>query len=416
MSVANYLSRAGASVRQMAWFTPERGRMYSVAALICLAAIVACQFLLEGFYRHGKLRYGWDFACFWEASRLALAGPASSPYNLAQLGSFEATILPPGTYLPFLYPPPFLLLCLPLALLPFVASLALFLGATVAAFGAAIYRATGSRWIVLAALGMPAVLGGVDAGQNSLLTAAILGGGLALMDRRPRLSGLILGLMVIKPQLALAVPFALVFSRRWVVLLFAAVSALGMLALSTLVLGVAVWPAFIAGSKIARFMLEDPPALADWRFESAFGWARELGATVPLAYAIQLLLIIGGLGLLWRAQARGVAAGVERALIVLVCLFATPYLVDYDLVLMAFPLAWLLSEWSRGGFPPWGKLMLLIAYVLPIAPLMKHSVPNLWLGGTLLLFAYVIWTEQRRPAALVTPLATPQCSSAQPLS
>lgn len=395
MSFVNTLSRACSNVRQMVWFNPERGRMYSVAVLICLAAVIACQFLLLGVYRHGKLQYGWDFGCFWEASRLALAGPAASPYNLALLGPAEATILPPGTYLPFLYPPPFLLLCLPLGLLPFLWSLALFLGVTGAAFAAAIYRATSSRWMVFAALGMPAVLGSLDAGQNSMMTAAIIGGGLALMDRRPRLAGLILGLMVIKPQLALAVPFALAFSQRWTVLLFAAVSALAMLVLSTLVLGVGVWPAFLASSKIARFMLEYPPALAHWKFQSAFGWVRELGASVPLAYAVQIFIFAGGLGLLWRARMRGVSAGVERALIVLVCLFATPYLVDYDLVLMAFPLAWLLAEWTRTEFPPWGKLMLLIAYVLPIAPIMKHNIANLWLGGTLVFFAYVIWTEQR---------------------
>jgi len=185
MNMAHLLNRAGSNLREMTWFSAERARIYSVAALVCLVGVAAGQFLLEGIFYHGKLQYGWDFACFWEASRLELTGQAVGPYIHTLMGPPETTILTAGTYLPFLYPPPFLLICLPLGLLPLLWSLAVFQGLTGAAFAAAIYRATSSRWVVFAALGMPAMLGSLDAGQDGMLTAAIIGGCRAIVARYP---------------------------------------------------------------------------------------------------------------------------------------------------------------------------------------------------------------------------------------
>ena len=45
------------------------------------------------------------------------------------------------------------------------------------------------------------------------------------MDRRPRLAGLLFGAMAFKPHLALVLPFALVFARRWTTLIVAAAIA-----------------------------------------------------------------------------------------------------------------------------------------------------------------------------------------------
>jgi hypothetical protein len=47
-------------------------------------------------------------------------------------------------------------------------------------------------------------------------------------------------------------------------------------------------------------------------------------------------------------------------------LLVSPYLLDYDLVLAAVPLAWLLQEGQASGFRPWEKAGMLAAYVLPL--------------------------------------------------
>jgi alpha-1,2-mannosyltransferase len=52
---------------------------------------------------------------------------------------------------------------------------------------------------------------------------------------------------------------------------------------------------------------------------------------------------------------------------ILAALLASPFLLDYDLMLLAIPLAWMAREGLRTGFRPWEKLTLLAAFVLPIA-------------------------------------------------
>ena len=53
------------------------------------------------------------------------------------------------------------------------------------------------------------------AGQNGFLTAALIGGALGLLERRPALAGICLGLLTYKPQFGLLFPFVLIADRRW---------------------------------------------------------------------------------------------------------------------------------------------------------------------------------------------------------
>jgi hypothetical protein len=46
----------------------------------------------------------------------------------------------------------------------------------------------------------------------------------------------------------------------------------------------------------------------------------------------------------------------------------TPFLLDYDLMLLAVPLAWVAAQAERGGdYLTWEKLILAMAFVLPLA-------------------------------------------------
>jgi hypothetical protein len=47
-------------------------------------------------------------------------------------------------------------------------------------------------------------------------------------------------------------------------------------------------------------------------------------------------------------------------------LLASPLLLDYDLTLLAIPLAWIAREGLRRGFAPGEKSVLALAYVLPL--------------------------------------------------
>ncbi len=96
----------------------------------------------------------------------------------------------------------------------------------------------------LAVLASPAVLVNAGSGQNAMLTAACFTGYMALADRWPVLAGACLGALVIKPQLALAVPVVLLCAGRGRAIAGGAMVALGLCALSVLLLGRSAWDGF----------------------------------------------------------------------------------------------------------------------------------------------------------------------------
>ena len=64
------------------------------------------------------------------------------------------------------------------------------------------------RW-VWPAIAFPPVFLCLMQGQTGLLAAALLGGGLLALRPRPVLAGVLFGLLTVKPQLGLLLPFAL---------------------------------------------------------------------------------------------------------------------------------------------------------------------------------------------------------------
>jgi len=383
-------ARPAARPGDLHWLTAERACLYAAGvALIWMALVGKTVWLFTGAHNHTGDVFGEDFVSFWAASRLVLSGHPADAYVQAMHRLAELPVLS-GKYEAFYYPPSFLLLCAPLALLPFFAALAVFQALTGLAFLAVIRGILRRRWAIVAALAFPAVPLNIVPGQNGFLTAAITGGGLMLLDRRPRLAGLILGLMVIKPHLALAVPVALLASRRWRVLCWAAISALAVLAVTWLAFGSGCWANFLANAHAARATLE-LGRVGFAKMESAFAVARLAGMGIPGAYAVQALIAgIAVCALLW-VQRRSPSAALERSCICLASLLMTPFVLHYDMVLLALPLAWMLREWLDRGFPAWSKPVLLAVFCAPAAYLwtpVPFGLPAaLLLGGYLLCHA-----------------------------
>jgi hypothetical protein len=67
-------------------------------------------------------------------------------------------------------------------------------------------------------------------------------------------------------------------------------------------------------------------------------------------------------GICWRRR----GAGPEMAALSVVALLVTPFLYDYDLVLMAAPIAWVAGDALRRGWLPGEKIVLLLCYLAPL--------------------------------------------------
>ena len=117
----------------------------------------------------------------------------------------------------------------------------------------------------------------------------------------------------------------------------------------TLVFGLETWRAFFHSAGFTRLVLEEGGP--GWHLiQSVFSAVRMWGGGVPLAYAAQGAVALGiatALVWLWRSPA---AFGMKAAALCIATLLATPYSLDYDMVLLAPAIAFLAVDGLRRGF------------------------------------------------------------------
>jgi hypothetical protein len=213
---------------------------------------------------------------------------------------------------------------------------------TLAAYVAAIAGILGLRTGVLFALGFPAAIWNVTAGQNGFLTAALIGGTLGLLERHPALAGICLGLLTYKPQFGLLFPIVLIADRRWLTIVVATLTAALLATLSWFAFGSASWQAFVHWAPLSSHALIDEGALDWYRLQSVFALVRAHGGSEALAWTVQSVLSLSlAVGLVWLWKSR-VAFELKAAALVAGALLATPYLFMYDLVVLAVAVAFLL--------------------------------------------------------------------------
>jgi hypothetical protein len=350
-------------LRHSNWLDASRVRGYLWLLAMLNAAALAWLIATSsgGIDRNGYL-LGTDFLSFWAAGKVLLAG--GNAYDAAAHIAVQRTLYAGHSgYTAFFYPPPFLLVCAPLGLGGYFPALALWLAGTAGAFVAALrpwLRGLSGRHQALVLAAYPAVLLTITHGQTSFLAAALLGGGVWFAaSGRKRWAGVLLGLAIIKPQFGLLVPLALLAAGEWRVIRSAAATALGFAVTATLAFGVDVWPAWLAASGPAQEAMANG-AIGFAKMQSVFAAARLAGAETGLAFALQSAVALACAALVthlfWR---RGFTREAGAALLV-AALLATPFVLDYDLLLLAFPLA-VLADGPR----PWEKAAALAGFVLP---------------------------------------------------
>ena len=247
------------------------------------------------------------------------------------------------------YPPTFLFVAAALATLPFLAAAIVSLVATLAAYVAAMAGILG-RTGIFVALGFPAALWNVTAGQNGFLTAALIGGTLGLLERRPALAGICLGLLTYKPQFGLLFPLVLIADRRWLTIAVAAAVAPRSPRCHGSLSAAASWEAFAHWLPITSHEILGEGHADFGRLQSLFGLVRAHGGSEPLAWTVQAigsLAVAAGVTLLWRSRA---PFDLKAAALAAGTLVVTPYVYMYDLVVLAVAVAFLLRFALERGF------------------------------------------------------------------
>jgi hypothetical protein len=320
-----------------------------VAQAVFLAASFALGHWMIDTEGHGMVT---DFVNVWAAGGLVHEGHPVAVYDPTIHKAAEEAALGRSFdgYFPWFYPPPFLFVASLLALMPYLTAFAAWVLVTFPAYAFTIRTIIGDRLGILFAFAFPAATSNAMVGQNGFVTAALLGGSLLAMERRPILSGVLLGLLAYKPHFGLLFPLVLAVSGRWRVFGAAAATVAVMAAVSWLAFGAATCEAFIRSLPLAsQLMLRD--GHGDFsKMHSMLGLVRTLGGGDMLASTLQATLTTVSaivVCMLWR---RKMAFDIQAAALATAVLLATPYLYIYDLVVLAIPMAFLVRAARVTGF------------------------------------------------------------------
>jgi hypothetical protein len=339
-----------------------------------------------------------------------LDGNATAPFDPAKQFAREQAIFGAATqFYGWHYPPFFLGLAALLALMPYALALLLWQGVTLLLYLWAmrgVLPAQRDYLPLLLALAFPAVFVNLGHGHNGFLTAALFTGALLQLDRRPIVAGILFGLIAYKPQFGVLVPIVLAASGRWRAFAAAAVTVLLLAAAVTMAFGVDVWRAFLASMQFTREVVLERGETGWHKIQSVFSWVRMWGGAVSLAYLVQATVsaaIVAALVWLWRGAA---SLPIKAAALLIGTLLATPYSLDYDLMLLAPAIAWLAADGMQRGFAPFEKTMLAALWLVPLlarivaeATLIPLAVPVMLLTFMSLIRAAML--QSRDTAMLV---------------
>jgi len=302
------------------------------------------------------------------------------------------------------YPPSFLFLLYPLGFLPPVAAVFLFDIMSLAVLAIALestsfLKKRSSSFLPI--LFCPAALENLADSQNGALISALLIAGLKLEAENPLLAGVLLGLLSVKPQIALLVPIYLLARRNFRALAAAATTALALAAAALACFGAAAWQGFFQAVAPAMsaglvYMTHTPHPGPQAMMMSMFNLFREFGAPVKFAYAVQAAAAAAAIGLTWRAARLGPEFRI--AAVLLLSAVATPYLWCYDMIFAAYAASLLAPPALERG---WGGEVLLLAG-LWLTPGLAVYLEMLHLPSLFPLFAAgalaIAWRRARLPA------------------
>jgi hypothetical protein len=337
--------------------TPDSYRWHRAAAVGC--AVVFFIYAIWAYWLGYSHDRPVDYLSFWAAGRLALNGHAESAYNVIAHKLMEQTGAPIQGWLPFPYPPPFLLFVTPLSALPLWAAFALWVSITSAIYVMGVRKASPFPY----SLAHPAVLVNTWIGQTGFLISGIFSFGLQMLERRPILAGMTLGTLVIKPQLGLLIPIALVAGRQWRPIAGAAFSALLLVLVSYIFFGLNTYRAFFHILPWqAQIMAQGK---VPWNeLASVFASCRLLGATQELSIAIQAMIALTAATLTWRAWALELPT--RGPTLAAATLLMTPYLLTYDSLLLIIPMSWFIERKEHPA-------AVVIIWMLCLLPIISYS-------------------------------------------
>jgi hypothetical protein len=309
---------------------------------------------------------GVDFVSFWAAGRLTLSGHVTAAYDIALHHKMEQVVAPHVGIIPFPYPPPFLIFVAPFALASFGLAFTLWMAVTGAFYALAASRVAPLRF----AFGIAPANVNFMIGQSGFLICGLFILGLSLISSAPLVAGAVLGLLILKPQLALLLPVAMIAGREWRVIGAAIASSAILLLLGLIIFGAsayhAMWtilPHYVGFMRDSR--------LPWYQIASPFALARYAGVPQSAALLIHVVVAVVAAGL--TARAWWLKLDERVPILAASTMLMSPYFFTYDSLLIVVPIGWLV----RYKFRPIVFGLIWVFSLIPIIASFTHLlVPN----------------------------------------
>jgi alpha-1,2-mannosyltransferase len=341
-------------------------------------------------------RFGGDFICFWQAAQRARLGEIAAIYNPDAWRSALSASKPHDIYW-FVYPPFALLGLWPLGRMSYNDAVAWWSLAPLPFYFALVWALTkrsgldgqatpadGSRtsralaFAVVGAFALPFLSANLFSGQTGAYIAVFFFGAAYFWRDRPILAGICIGLMAVKPQLGLLVPFALAAAGQWRTIAAATTTIIALAAGATLWLGLAIWTDYthILGL-FGRFMGRGYAgirqlALGPYVSLQGAGAPALVAALLQAVVSLTVLAVI--VRVFWRTDAGQAARSpddgrldLRLGLLATGALLSTPYSLSYDAPMLMLAIVPLFARAWRKGWDAVELVSIVSLLMLPYA-------------------------------------------------
>ncbi|MDE1918354.1 MAG: DUF2029 domain-containing protein [Sphingomonadales bacterium] len=345
---------------------------------------------------------GSDFLAFWSAGRLVAQGHASQVYDLSAVYHVQAALSPisrehtaAGEAFAFVNPPPFLLVVAPLGWLDYRVALVVWVLATYA-----LWFWVARRWAPELAgpiWGFPGAIVAAWHAQTGLLLSAVQIAMANLLRDRPAWAGVMVGLLVVKPHLALLVPVAFVAGRHWRAFWAAGLTVPLFVLLAWLVFGTQTLVNYSHSWPVSQGLMDYSGPEFFLRQTTVYA-ALRVALSARIGMAVQLAVSLAMVILVWKAWRGSAALEGKLALLMAAVPLATPYMFSYDQPFLILPVCWLARQARVSPRSGWDRVMVLAFYTAPLAtralalPMHMNLMP--WVSMALV---WAVWRRLHHP-------------------
>jgi hypothetical protein len=290
-----------------------------------------------------------DFDAFHIIAQRVWLGDVDQAYQFEKLVNMQREASG-GTdsFMPWTYPPQFDLFVAPLAFLPNGLAYFIFTATTLAFYLLMLRSIATSYFALVLVILFPAIQITMSCGQNGFLTAGLIGLVCLFIEKRQVLAGLALGLMVIKPHLAIAFAVYAVLTRRWIAVLTAGTVVLTSSLVCTAIFGFQIWTGLLQSVHDSAIFLERG-YYPLFRMISFYAALRTAGLPAWAAFMGQAMVAVSALGIMAIALYREFPARWTLGLTAMVSVAVSPYAYDYDFPIFGIGLALLLPELTKAA-------------------------------------------------------------------